>query len=121
MWYNQKPTKKIIQEIADKYNLSFFEVKEIVESQYSLFKEILLEKRYETVRFPNFGKFTVKFVLLNRVYEKYKDLIDKEKKDKLMEGLIFKYDQYLKDKTIKRRYPEEKITKDLLEKYGKYN
>lgn len=120
MWYNQKVIKRILDELSIEYKLPSYVIREIIESQFFVVKEVVSNKRFETIRLPKFGKFLIKFTTLNKYYDlnNEREDITEEEKARLMEGLLFKYEQYLKDKTIKRRLPEEKITKDLLIKYN---
>ena len=56
----QKNKEAIIHHLATKYNLPLSKVKEIVEYQFKFVTQTMKKGKFETVRLPYFGKFTVK-------------------------------------------------------------
>lgn len=52
-------TKKIIQKLATKHNLPLSKVEEIVNHQFKFVAKIMKEGKFESVRLPYFGKFSV--------------------------------------------------------------
>ena len=55
-----KNKEAIIHYLATKYNLPLSKVKEIVEYQFKFVTQTMKKGKFETVRLPYFGKFTVK-------------------------------------------------------------
>ena len=52
--------EEIIEHLAYKYNLSVEEVEEIVNHQFKYIEKIMKDGKFETIRLPYFGKFSVK-------------------------------------------------------------
>ena len=69
-----KSKKALIQNLASKYNLPLKTVTDIIESQFKYVGKVMEEGKFEAVRLPYFGKFSVK---CNRV--KHLDNTKKEK------------------------------------------
>ena len=55
-----KSKKEIIQILATKHNLPLSEIEAIVEYQFSYVASVMKEGKFESVRLPKFGKFSVK-------------------------------------------------------------
>ena len=55
----KKNKKEIIYSLANKYNLSLKKVEEIVNYQFKYTTKIMKEGKFETIRLPYFGKFSV--------------------------------------------------------------
>tara|TARA_R110002167_G_scaffold77281_1_gene214681 strand:+ start:258 stop:488 length:231 start_codon:yes stop_codon:yes gene_type:complete len=55
-----KNKEAIIHHLATKYNLPLNKVKKIVEYQFKFVAQTMKKGKFETVRLPYFGKFTVK-------------------------------------------------------------
>ena len=55
-----KPKKEIVQILATKYNLPLSEIEAIIEYQFSYAAAIIKEGKFESIRLPKFGKFSVK-------------------------------------------------------------
>ena len=51
--------KDLILFLADKYDLTFKEVEKIVTHQFKFVANIMTKGKFETVRLPYFGKFSV--------------------------------------------------------------
>jgi len=51
--------KKIIQKLATKHNLPLSKVEEIINHQFKFVAKIIKEGKFESVRLPYFGKFSV--------------------------------------------------------------
>jgi len=51
---------KIVKALAKKYNLTAFEVEQIVKSQFSFIKNVIEEGDFKSVRLKHLGLFTVK-------------------------------------------------------------
>ena len=54
-----KNKEAIIHHLATKYNLPLSKVKEIVEYQFKFVTKKMKAGKFETIRLPYFGKFTV--------------------------------------------------------------
>ena len=54
-----KPKKEIVQILATKYNLPLSEIEAIIEYQFSYVATIMKEGKFESIRLPRFGKFSV--------------------------------------------------------------
>tara|TARA_R110000823_G_scaffold186623_1_gene318940 strand:- start:80 stop:295 length:216 start_codon:yes stop_codon:yes gene_type:complete len=54
-----KNKKEIIYSLANKYNLSLKKTEEIVNYQFKYITTIMKEGKFETIRIPYFGKFSV--------------------------------------------------------------
>jgi len=54
-----KDKKAIIQILATKYNLPLQKVEQIVNHQFKFVEKIMKEGKFEMVRLPYFGKFSV--------------------------------------------------------------
>ena len=54
-----KNKKEITYFLANKYNLPIKEIEGIINSQFKFIKNIMEEGKFDTVRLPYFGKFTV--------------------------------------------------------------
>ena len=54
-----KNKKEIIYSLANKYNLSLKKVEEIINYQFKYIAKIMKEGKFETIRLPYFGKFSV--------------------------------------------------------------
>ena len=54
-----KDKKIIIQILATKYNLSLSKVEEIIKHQFKFVEKIMKNGKFEMVRLPYFGKFSV--------------------------------------------------------------
>jgi nucleoid DNA-binding protein len=50
----------IIQYLATKYNLPLSKIKEIIEYQFKFVSTTMKKGKFEAIRLPYFGKFTVK-------------------------------------------------------------
>ena len=50
---------RIIQLLATKYNLPLKKVKQIVEYQFKFVTKIIKEGKFDTIRLPYFGKWSV--------------------------------------------------------------
>jgi len=55
-----KDKKAIIQTLATKYNLPLKKVEEIVNHQFKFVEKIMNQVKFEMIRLPYFGKFSVK-------------------------------------------------------------
>jgi nucleoid DNA-binding protein len=55
-----KSKKALIQNLASKYNLPLKTVTDIIESQFKYVGKVMEEGKFEAVRLPYFGKFSVK-------------------------------------------------------------
>ena len=55
-----KQKKVLIQNLAIKYNLQLKTVTDIIESQFKYVGKVMEEGKFEAVRLPYFGKFSVK-------------------------------------------------------------
>ena len=55
-----KNKKEIIYSLANKYNLSLKKVEEIINYQFKYIAKIMKEGKFEIIRLPYFGKFSVK-------------------------------------------------------------
>ena len=55
-----KNKESIIHYLATKYNLPLSKIKEIVEYQFKFAATTMKKGKFETIRLPYFGKFTVK-------------------------------------------------------------
>ncbi len=64
--------KLIIYYLANKYDLPLSKIEQIVNHQFKYLEKTMKEGKFETVRLPYFGKFSVK--------AKRKEYIDKLKK-----------------------------------------
>jgi nucleoid DNA-binding protein len=54
-----KNKKEIIYSLANKYNLPLNKVEEIVNHQFKYITKIMKKGKFETIRLPYFGKFSV--------------------------------------------------------------
>ena len=54
-----KNKKEIIYNLANKYNLSLKKTEEIINYQFKYVTKIMKEGKFETIRLPYFGKFSV--------------------------------------------------------------
>ena len=54
-----KNKKEIIYSLANKYNLSLKKTEEIISYQFKYVTKIMKEGKFETIRLPYFGKFSV--------------------------------------------------------------
>jgi len=54
-----KNKKEIIYSLANKYNLSLKKTEEIINYQFKYITKIMKEGKFETIRLPYFGKFSV--------------------------------------------------------------
>ena len=54
-----KDKKTIIQILATKHNLPLQKIEQIVNHQFKFVEKIMKEGKFETVRLPYFGKFSV--------------------------------------------------------------
>lgn len=54
-----KDKKAIIQTIATKHNLPLQKVEQIVSHQFKFVEKIMKEGKFEMIRLPYFGKFSV--------------------------------------------------------------
>ena len=52
--------EKIIKKLAKRYNLSAFEIEEIIKSQFRFLKETVEEGEFKSLRIKHLGLFTVK-------------------------------------------------------------
>lgn len=50
---------KIITELADKYNLSKFEVELIVKSQFQIVRDVIADDPHESIQLIHLGKFQI--------------------------------------------------------------
>lgn len=57
--------EKIIKTLAEKYNLSEFEIEHIVKTQFRFVKGVIEEGDFKSVRLKHLGLFTVKKNRLN--------------------------------------------------------
>ena len=55
----KKNKKEIIYSLANKYNLSLKKTEEIINYQFKYITKIMKEGKFETIRLPYFGKFSV--------------------------------------------------------------
>ena len=55
----KKNKKEIIYSLANKYNLPLKKIEEIVDYQFKYIVKIMKEGKFETIRLPYFGKFSV--------------------------------------------------------------
>ena len=55
----KKNKKEIIYSLANKYNLSLKKTEEIISYQFKYVTKIMKEGKFETIRLPYFGKFSV--------------------------------------------------------------
>jgi len=55
----KKNKNEIIYSLANKYNLSLKKVEEIVNYQFKYTTKIMKEGKFEVIRLPYFGKFSV--------------------------------------------------------------
>jgi|TARA_R110000787_G_scaffold24468_2_gene69343 nucleoid DNA-binding protein len=75
----QKNKEAIIHHLATKYNLPLSKVKEIVEYQFKFVTQTMKKGKFETVRLPYFGKFTVKSKRLEYIKKLSKNAKKKQK------------------------------------------
>ena len=54
-----KNKKEIIYRLANKYHLSLKKTEEIINYQFKYITKIMKEGKFETIRLPYFGKFSV--------------------------------------------------------------
>lgn len=55
----KKNKKLIIYYLANKYNLPLKKIEKIVNHQFKYVEKIMKEGKFETIRLPYFGKFSV--------------------------------------------------------------
>jgi nucleoid DNA-binding protein len=55
-----KPKKEIVQILATKYNLPLSEIEAIIEYQFSYVADVMKEGKFESIRLPKVGRFSVK-------------------------------------------------------------
>ena len=70
----KKKKKLIIYYLANKYNLPLSKVEEIVNHQFKYIEKKMKEGKFESIRLPYFGKFSVN--------KKRVEYINKKKNDK---------------------------------------
>ena len=68
-----KNKKEIIYALATKYNLPIKKVTEIVDFQFKYVSKIMKEGKFESIRLPYFGKFSVKPNRLKYINKKNKN------------------------------------------------
>jgi len=71
-----KDKKLIIYYLANKYNLPLSKIEKIINHQFKYIEKIMKEGKFETVRIPYFGKFSVK--------QKRVDHINKKKDENIL-------------------------------------
>ena len=114
-WTKDKKIKRIITKLAEKYNLSYYVVVDIVEQQFKIVKEELTTDSFNTVKLPYFGKFEPSFIKMNAIYRTKVDYISEEEKEILLDAINKKYEEHLKNKQYTHYFPLEKLNKDLHE------
>jgi len=62
--------KEIIQRLATKHNLPLSKIEEIVNYQFKFVSEVIKRGKFEAVRLPYFGKFSVKKGRLKHIQDK---------------------------------------------------
>ena len=62
----------IIYYLANKYNLSLQKVEKIVNHQFKYVEKIMKEGKFESIRLPYFGKFSVNPKRLKHINKKNK-------------------------------------------------
>ena len=67
--------KLIIYYLANKYNLSLQKVEKIVNHQFKYVEKIMKEGKFESIRLPYFGKFSVNPKRLKHMNKNDKDKI----------------------------------------------
>jgi len=65
-----KNKQEIIYLLANKYDLPLQEIEEIVEHQFKFVARIMKEGKFDSIRLPYFGKFTVNEKRLKYINEK---------------------------------------------------
>ena len=58
-WMMSKDKKLIIYYLANKYNLPLKKIEKIVNYQFKYVEKIMKEGKFESIRLPYFGKFSV--------------------------------------------------------------
>ncbi len=71
-----KDKKLIIYYLANKYNLPLSKIEKIINHQFKYIEKVMKEGKFETVRLPYFGKFSVK--------QKRVDHINKKKDENIL-------------------------------------
>ena len=64
--------KLIIYHLANKYNLPLSKIEEIVNYQFKYVEKIMKEGKFESIRLPYFGKFSVNPKRLKHINKKNK-------------------------------------------------
>lgn len=62
--------KSLIQKLATKHNLPLSKIEEIVNYQFRFVSNIIKEGKFDAVRLPYFGKFSVKKGRLQHIQNK---------------------------------------------------
>tara|TARA_R100000700_G_C3167195_1_gene142188 strand:+ start:99 stop:323 length:225 start_codon:yes stop_codon:yes gene_type:complete len=65
--------KLIIYYLANKYNLSLSKIEKIVNHQFKYVEKIMKEGKFESIRLPYFGKFSVKQSRLKHINKNKND------------------------------------------------
>lgn len=65
-----KDKKLIIYYLANKYNLPLGKIEKIINHQFKYTEKIMKEGKFETVRLPYFGKFSVKQKRIEHINKK---------------------------------------------------
>jgi len=64
---------KIIKHLSLYYRIPVVDIKDIIKSQFKLVKEVITfaekdkEETFKTIQLPNFGKFTLKKIMLKHI------------------------------------------------------
>ena len=66
----EEEKKLIIQKLATKYNLPLKKVENIVNSQFKFVSKKMRDGKFESIRLPYFGKFSVNEKRLKYIKEK---------------------------------------------------
>ena len=72
----KKDKKLIIYHLANKYNLPLSKIEKIVNYQFKYVEKIMKEGKFESIRLPYFGKFSVnpkRVEYINKKNEESKD------------------------------------------------
>jgi|TARA_R100000458_G_C8179761_1_gene177226 nucleoid DNA-binding protein len=68
----KKDKKLIIYHLANKYNLPLSKIEKIVNYQFKYVEKIMKEGKFESIRLPYFGKFSVNAKRLKHINKKNK-------------------------------------------------
>ena len=114
-WTKDKKIKKIITKLAEKYNFSYYLIVDIIEQQFKVVKEELVNDSFNTVKLPFFGKFEPSFIKMNAIYKTGINYFSEKEKEILLNAINKKYEEHLNNKQYTYYFPLEKLNKDLHE------